>query len=93
MLGGVTISSIHKFASDYAQSGVSRFHMPGHKGNCPDLNSLGGLHDITEVEGADVLFSADGIIAQTEQALTHLYDCTTVLSAGGSTLCIQGCSP
>lgn len=89
MLGGVTISSIHKFVSDYAQSGVSRFHMPGHKGNCPGLNALGGLHDITEVEGADVLFSADGIIAQTEQALTRLYGCTTVLSAGGSTLCIQ----
>lgn len=63
--------------------------MPGHKGNCPALRPLGGRYDITEIEGADVLFSAGGILAQAEETLSRLYGCTTVLSAGGSTLCIQ----
>ena len=43
------------FVRAYAGSGVSRLHMPGHKGQpflgCEAL-------DITEVQGADALFEA-----------------------------------
>ena len=46
--------------------------------------------DITEISGADSLFEADGIIAQSEKNMSRLYGTAeTVYSAGGSTLCIQ----
>ena len=54
---------IYDFVKRYAESGASRFHMPGHKGEsflgCEAL-------DITEIGGADVLYSADGIINESE---------------------------
>ena len=46
------------FVKKYAQSKKKRFHMPGHKGK----GMLGTEQlDITEIDGADVLYSADGI--------------------------------
>ena len=51
------MGEIDRFLRDYAASGVSRLHMPGHKGTLHPL-------DITEVAGADSLYEADGIIAQ-----------------------------
>ena len=40
------------FVKRYAESGVSRLHMPGHKG----CGALGfEQYDITEIDGADVL--------------------------------------
>ena len=49
------------FVRAYAGSGVSRLHMPGHKGQpflgCEAL-------DITEVQGADALFEAAGILRE-----------------------------
>jgi arginine/lysine/ornithine decarboxylase len=65
--------------------------MPGHKGRAvvPELEELFKL-DITEIKGADSLFEADGIIAQSEKNASELYGSEgTVFSAGGSTLCIQ----
>lgn len=76
----------------YAGGEFSRFHMPGHKGISPDPGALLlWEHDLTEVRGLDSLYEADGPIRETERAYAALYgsrDC--VLSAGGSTLCIQG---
>ena len=72
----------------YLEKGFSRLHMPGHKGaGCfPDYYKF----DITEVEGADSLFEASGAIAETEKAFAGIYGSGAVLlSAGGSTLCIQ----
>ena len=47
------------FVKRYAENQFFRLHMPGHKGK-----ALLGPEplDITEVEGADVLYHADGII-------------------------------
>ena len=60
--------------------------MPGHKGvkklGCED-------RDLTEIHGADDLFHASGIIAQSEQNATALFGCPTVYSAEGSSLCIR----
>ena len=66
--------------------------MPGHKGYCPDNCgfSCAYAYDITEIAGADALFEADGIIAQSEANAAKLFGTAkTLYSAGGSTLCIQ----
>ncbi len=78
---------IYDFVKKYAESDVSRFHMPGHKGRGP----LGvEPFDITEVQGADVLYSADGIIAESENNATELFGTAhTFYSAEGSTLAIK----
>ena len=63
-------SPISDFIEKYAKSGFSRFHMPGHKGKGPV-----GIekYDITEIDGADVLSEAEGIIGESENNLTSLY--------------------
>jgi len=78
---------IADFLREYAAAGMSRMHMPGHKGK----ESLGCEHlDITEVAGADALYEADGIIAQSEANATALFGSgRTVYSAEGSSQCIR----
>lgn len=76
------------FLEAYKASGTLRCHMPAHKGKT--RFSFGLADDITEISGADSLFEADGIIAQSERNMSSLYGtAATVYSAGGSTLCIQ----
>ena len=82
---------IYDFLRSYAASETLRAHMPGHKGIVPEkgFEELYRL-DITEINGADSLFEANGIIAQSEANASKLYgSAATVYSAGGSTLCIQ----
>ncbi|MDE6848129.1 MAG: aminotransferase class I/II-fold pyridoxal phosphate-dependent enzyme [Ruminococcus sp.] len=82
---------VYDFLKKYSSSGTLRCHMPGHKGYTlsPELSELYSM-DITEIAGADSLFEADGIIAQSEKNMSELYGTAgTVFSAGGSTLCIQ----
>lgn len=79
--------TLTKFLEQNKKSGPARFYMPGHKGTCP----LDAAYDITEITGADSLYHADGVIRESEQRFERLYGSrTTVLSAGGTTLCIQG---
>lgn len=74
------------FVRRYAQSGTARLHMPGHKGNGPlGLEQL----DITEIAGADSLYEADGIIAQSEANASTLFGCPTFYSTEGSSQCIR----
>lgn len=79
------------FLEKYAAGDVLRCHMPGHKGRAVHGGTeLPFALDITEIHGADSLFEADGIIAQSERNMSSLYgSAETVYSAGGSTLCIQ----
>ena len=78
---------IADFARQYANSGVARFHMPGHKG-VPLLGCE--PYDLTEIDGADVLSQACGIIAESENNATALFDTAhTYYSTEGSTLCIK----
>ena len=78
---------IADFLREYAASDTSRMHMPGHKGK----GSLGcERFDITEVAGADALYEAEGIIAQSEANATELFDSgRTVYSTEGSSQCIR----
>ena len=78
---------IFDFVRQYADSDVSRFHMPGHKGH--PLLGCEAL-DITEVQGADVLYDANSIIAESEQNATVLFQTThSFYSTEGSSLCIK----
>ena len=84
---------IYDFLEKYKNSGTVRAHMPGHKGRSPFADCGFGDafgYDITEIKGADSLFEADGIIAESEQNASALFGTkATLFSAGGSTLCIQ----
>ena len=78
---------IFDFVKRYNDSNPSRFHMPGHKG----AGSLGcEKFDITEIDGADVLYSADGIIKKSEDNASSLFGTArTLYSTEGSSLCIR----
>lgn len=83
---------IYDFVKSYAQSGTVRSHMPGHKGRSPAGCGFGAAfpYDITEINGADSLYEASGIIAESEKNASSLFGtAATFYSAGGSTLCIQ----
>lgn len=78
---------IYDFVKEYIEREPSRFHMPGHKGKsflgCESL-------DITEISGADALYSADGIIEESENNATRLFGSAhTFYSAEGATLPIK----
>lgn len=75
------------FVEKYAESGKLRLHMPGHKGS-----SFLGLEarDITEVDGADVLYMSDGIIRESQEIASKLFGTKkTLYSTEGSSLCIR----
>lgn len=67
--------------------GAARLHMPGHKGR----PFLGCEHlDITEVRGADALYEACGIIAQSEARAGELFGSgRTFYATEGSSQCIR----
>ncbi len=73
------------FVENYAEKDVLRLHMPGHKGN-------GALEskDITEIAGADVLYQASCIIAESQQNASRLFGTAkTLFSCEGSSLSIR----
>lgn len=78
---------IADFVKTYAEKNMSRLHMPGHKGQ----SFLGcESYDITEVSGADALYEAEGIIAESELNATELFGTArTVYSTEGSSQCIR----
>lgn len=78
---------IADFVKSYINHDMTRLHMPGHKG----VGFLGCEgKDITEITGADELFSPNGIIEKSEQNASRLFDTArTVYSTGGSTQSIH----
>lgn len=74
------------FVRRYAQSDALRLHMPGHKG-VPILG-MEAL-DITEIEGADSLYEAGGIIRESEENASALFGCKTYYATEGSSQCIR----
>lgn len=74
------------FVRKYANSDSVHLHMPGHKG----ISFLGCEHlDITEISGADSLYDAKGIIAESEKNASELFGCSTYYSTEGSSQCIK----
>ena len=78
---------IWDFLQRCQQAGTRRFHMPGHKGAGP----LGCEQwDITEIQGADSLYEAAGIIAESEANAAALFGSgATFYSTEGSSQCIK----
>ena len=78
---------IADFVKAYAENGGARLHMPGHKGK----EFLGfEKFDITEIKGADALYEADGIIAESEGNASRLFGTArTLYSTEGSSQCIR----
>lgn len=74
------------FVSRYIKNGTHRCHMPGHKGQpllgCEPL-------DLTEIHGADDLYHASGIIAESEANASSLFGSYTLYSTEGSSHCIR----
>ena len=75
------------FVKKYSDSKKIRLHMPGHKGT----GHLGcENYDITEIDGADVLYSSDGIILESENNASDIFGTgKTLYSAEGSSLAIR----
>lgn len=74
---------ITDFLKKYTESKSLRLHMPGGKG-------LLYPHDITEIDGADVLYESEGIIRESERNAAALFGAAeTAYSCGGATLAIQ----
>lgn len=75
------------FVRAYAAGNPARMHMPGHKGKA----LLGPeMLDLTEIEGADVLYRSRGIIRRSEENAAVLFGTArTVYSTEGSSLCIR----
>ncbi len=78
---------IFDFVQNYIKSNTARLHMPGHKG----VSFLGcEAFDITEIKGADELYAPSGIIRESEENATRLFDTArTIYSAGGSSQSIN----
>ncbi|MBR0368424.1 MAG: amino acid decarboxylase [Clostridia bacterium] len=78
---------IHTFVTHYLESGLSRLHMPGHKGR----GMLGcEVRDITEIAGADALYAASGIVAESEKNAAALFGAgATFYAAEGSSQCVR----
>lgn len=77
---------IYDFLRQYDKENSVRLHMPGSKGK---VNIPFGF-DITEIDGADFLFSPDGIIKESEQNASRLFNtAATLYSTEGSSLCIK----
>ena len=75
------------FVERYRKRETARIHMPGHKGK----GQLGcEPWDITEICGADALYEADGIIAESEKNASALFGtAATLYSTEGSSQCIR----
>lgn len=87
------------FVQEYVRKQALRLHMPGHKGGAMmekeshsrewDIYREMEALDITEIDGADSLYEADGIIAESEKNASRLFGCDTFYSTEGSSLCIR----
>lgn len=73
------------FVENYAQNDNLRLHMPGHKG----IGTHGERFDITEISGADSLYEASGIIAESERFAGELFGAHTFYSTEGSSQVIR----
>lgn len=74
------------FIRKYSENKPLRMHMPGHKGT--DILGFESL-DITEINGADSLYEASGIIRESEDNASSLFGCKTFFSTEGSSQCIR----
>lgn len=79
--------SLYQALSDYAASDFYPYHMPGHKRN-PAGGEMADYHriDITEIDGFDNLYQAEGILKEAQLRANRLYGAneTFFMVNGGS---------
>ena len=78
---------IAAFLREYSTRGGTRLHMPGHKGRgfTPEIS-----HDITEISGADVLYTPESIILESERLTAAIFGTArTLYSTEGSSLSLK----
>ena len=81
-----SLTPICDFVARYRDQGGVRLHMPGHKGQGRwDVEGL----DITEIEGADSLYQAHGIIQESEKIASDLWGAHTYYLTEGSSQAIR----
>lgn len=74
----------------YLDKRRERLHMPGHKGLLPAPLDGCAPFDVTELPDTGCLYDGEGAPVKTEALFSALYGSgATLLSTGGSTLCIQ----
>ncbi len=77
---------ICEFLEKYNSKNPIRLHVPGHKGK----SFLGyEKYDLTEVDGADELYLPTGIIKESQQNASRLFNCPTYYSVEGSSHAIR----
>ncbi len=78
---------LYDFVKEYNTKNAVRLHMPGHKGKIAALES--GF-DITEIDGADVLYNEKGILKESQKNASDIFGTyKTLYSAEGSSLSIR----
>ncbi len=78
---------VYNFIKEYSESNTVRLHVPGHKGKEGELCES---FDITEIEGADVLYHETGILCESQKNAASLFGTAkTLYSTEGSSLCIR----
>lgn len=74
----------------YLDKNRERLHMPGHKGLLPSPLDGCAPFDVTELPDTGCLYDGEGAPVETEALFCERYGSgATLLSTGGSTLCIQ----
>ncbi len=78
---------VSDFIEKYNNGGTVRLHVPGHKGISSGLSEE---RDITEIDGADVLYHETGILKESQRNASVLFGTAkTLYSAEGSSLSIR----
>ena len=78
---------VYDFIKEYAEKNTVRLHVPGHKGKAGEFCEA---FDITEIDGADVLYHETGILAESQKNASAIFGTAkTVYSTEGSSLCIR----
>ena len=74
---------------NYVNKNMVSFHTPGHKGVNMFKEPVCML-DLTELPDTDSLYEANGILLDSENRASRLFESNrTLISSGGNTLCIQ----
>ena len=74
------------FVKNYVKTNSHRLHVPGHKGK----GFLGiESFDVTEIDGADDLYSPSSIIFESENNASKLFNCPTFYTTEGSSHAIR----
>lgn len=83
------MNKLSEFIREYDSNDSLRLHTPGHQARCDFINRISPHFDITEISGSDSLYHSNGVISCLEDEISALYQAQSVISASGSTLCIQ----